>query len=182
MEKSIRYKFITCMALAVLALWLLVPTAWSLYHPETELSEMPSWMPKTAMKLGLEPPSAELRYDITLVHALADRHRAAVAEAVEVAAAPEVTGREMLGLAAACALSADAAVRDELTPTGERSDLQEQYCLRAIEILRRAEQRGLFRAPAAIDQLRQNPDFAQLHSRDDFNMLVSEMRATLATE
>ncbi len=137
---------------------------------------------KAAMKLGLEPPSAELRYDITLVHALADRHRAAVAEAVEVAAAPEVTGREMLGLAAACALSADAAVRDELTPTGERSDLQSQYCLRAIEILRRAEQRGLFRAPAAIDQLRQNPDFAQLHSRDDFNMLVSEMRATLATE
>ena len=137
---------------------------------------------KAALKLGLEPPSAELRYDRALVQALADDHQAAVAEAVEVADAPEVTGREMQGLAAACALSAAATVRDESTPAGERSDLHEQYCLRAIELLRRAEQRGQFRAPEAIDQLSQNPDFAQLHSRDDFKMLISELRTTLHLE
>lgn len=137
---------------------------------------------ETALNLSLEPPSAELRYDRALVQALADRHQAAVAEAVEVADAPEVTGREMQGLAAACALSAAAAVRDASTPAGERSDLREQYCLQAIELLRRAEQRGQFRVPAAIDQLRQNPDFAQLHSRDDFKMLISELRTTLDPE
>lgn len=54
MEKSLKYKFSFCVLLSVMSIWLLLPTFWSLYNPEKDVSQMPGWLPRTAMKLGLD--------------------------------------------------------------------------------------------------------------------------------
>lgn len=54
MEKSLKYKFSFCVLLSIMSIWLLLPTFWSLYNPEKDVSQMPGWLPRTAMKLGLD--------------------------------------------------------------------------------------------------------------------------------
>ena len=53
MYKSIKLKFTLCMLLALIGAYLLVPTFWSLQHPDDN-AKMPGWMPNSAMKLGLD--------------------------------------------------------------------------------------------------------------------------------
>ncbi len=52
MNKSIKFRFFTSVAIVVISIYLLIPTLWSLNHPEDE--NMPSWLPKAAMRLGLD--------------------------------------------------------------------------------------------------------------------------------
>ena len=137
---------------------------------------------ETAFKLCPDEPPAELQYDRALVQALAGRHKAAVAEAVETSDDSAVTGREMQGLAGACALSAAAVMRDESLSPEDRNDQHEQYCRRAIELLRRAQELGQFLARAAIERLRQDSDFASVQSRGDFRELVTELEQKVGSE
>jgi protein-export membrane protein SecD len=52
MEKSVRLKFVFSMLVAAISIFLVAPTLWSLFHPQA--TELPKWMPKTAMTLGLD--------------------------------------------------------------------------------------------------------------------------------
>ena len=53
MSKGIKFRFYLSLVVSALSLWLLSPTLWNLTHPD-KLDAFPSWMPKTAMKLGLD--------------------------------------------------------------------------------------------------------------------------------
>jgi len=53
MEKSTRLKFLFNVAITLATVWMLAPTMWSLAHPD-DTDKIPAWMPKTAMKLGLD--------------------------------------------------------------------------------------------------------------------------------
>ena len=53
MEKNVKWKLITCIAVSILSIWLLLPTIWSLEHPD-QADKAPAALPKTAMKLGLD--------------------------------------------------------------------------------------------------------------------------------
>jgi protein-export membrane protein SecD len=52
MDKSIRFKFYFSMLVALLSIYLVIPTLWSLYNPQAD--KLPKWLPKTAMTLGLD--------------------------------------------------------------------------------------------------------------------------------
>lgn len=52
MEKSLKFKFAFCLFIALGGLYMVVPTLWSLYHPDAE--KLPSYLPNTAMRLGLD--------------------------------------------------------------------------------------------------------------------------------
>lgn len=51
MTKNLKWKIVTCLLLTLACLWLLCPTFFKLNNPDKDL---PSWMPKTAMTLGLD--------------------------------------------------------------------------------------------------------------------------------
>lgn len=53
MDKNTRWKLAFNFVLTVIMVWLLIPTVWSVSHPD-EAEKLPEWMPKTAMKLGLD--------------------------------------------------------------------------------------------------------------------------------
>lgn len=53
MENKSKWKLITCIGISLLSFYLLLPTLWSLGHPANE-GKQPSWMAKSAMKLGLD--------------------------------------------------------------------------------------------------------------------------------
>ncbi len=53
MNKSIKNRFFTSIAIVVVSIYLLIPTMWSLNHPETA-DKMPDWLPNAAMTLGLD--------------------------------------------------------------------------------------------------------------------------------
>ncbi len=52
MDKKIRIKFYVSMFVALLSIYMVLPTLWNLYNPQAD--KTPSWMPKTGMTLGLD--------------------------------------------------------------------------------------------------------------------------------
>lgn len=53
MERSIKFKFYLSILVSVLGVYFLLPTFWALYNPD-RVDQMPGYLPKTAMKLGLD--------------------------------------------------------------------------------------------------------------------------------
>ena len=53
MNKGLKIKLGFCVFLTLISIWLLCPTFWSLANPD-KAHQPPSWMPNTAMKLGLD--------------------------------------------------------------------------------------------------------------------------------
>ena len=53
MNKSIKTRFFTSIAIVAFSIYLLIPTIWSLNHPDTA-DQMPDWLPNAAMTLGLD--------------------------------------------------------------------------------------------------------------------------------
>jgi len=53
MDKGLRWKLIICLTVSVFAIWLLIPTLWTINHPDQE-KNLPGWLPQTNMKLGLD--------------------------------------------------------------------------------------------------------------------------------
>ncbi len=52
MDKSLKIRVFVCGFITLFSLWLLAPTIYSLNNPQAE--KLPSWMPNTAMTLGLD--------------------------------------------------------------------------------------------------------------------------------
>jgi len=53
MKKSIKIRFFVSAAIVLLSIYLLLPTMWSLNHPDNP-EKTPDWLPKAAMRLGLD--------------------------------------------------------------------------------------------------------------------------------
>jgi len=53
MQKSIKIRFFTSAFIIVLSVYMLLPSVWSITHPENP-EQMPKWLPKAAMRLGLD--------------------------------------------------------------------------------------------------------------------------------
>jgi len=53
MENKPKFKLFFCIGLALFSFYLLAPTLWTLNHPDQE-KNLPKWLPKSAMKLGLD--------------------------------------------------------------------------------------------------------------------------------
>jgi len=68
--------------------------------------------------------------------------------------------------------------QDDRTLTPEqRKELQDQYGLRAVELLRQAKAARFFAAPSNRDMLREEKAFASLKERDDFQKVRDELKA-----
>jgi protein-export membrane protein SecD len=52
MDKKIQTKFYISIFVAVLSIYMVIPTLWSLYNPQSDT--LPKWMPQTGMTLGLD--------------------------------------------------------------------------------------------------------------------------------
>jgi protein-export membrane protein SecD len=53
MKKSIKIRFFVSIAIVLLSIYMLLPTLWSLNHPDNP-EKIPTWLPKAAMRLGLD--------------------------------------------------------------------------------------------------------------------------------
>jgi tetratricopeptide (TPR) repeat protein len=83
----------------------------------------------------------------------------------------------VVALYAACcyATAAQAARRDDRLAAGDREPQAERYLARAMDYLREAKARGLFRQPHYVDALRTDPDLEPLRPRADFQQFLSEL-------
>jgi preprotein translocase subunit SecD len=53
MNKSVKWKFGLSIAVLVVSVYLILPTLWNLNNPDKD-GQLPSWLPKAAMRLGLD--------------------------------------------------------------------------------------------------------------------------------
>ncbi len=110
--------------------------------------------------------SAEARLYRAINLARLREHVRAAAEAGELAKAKKPTGELFFQLARVFALNVTAVPDDE--------SLAEQYASRSIELLTQARAAGLFKKPAAVQQLRERKDFDVLREREDFRALLPQ--------
>jgi serine/threonine-protein kinase len=137
---------------------------------------------QAAFKLCPGRAPADLKYFRVLVEALAGRHAPAVAEANDAAKDPELTSRQLVGLAGACALAAEAVARDTQLLATQGKRLREEYAVQAMALLRKARAAGYFKAGPTIDQLGQSPDLAALRPRADFQQFVRELNGRTGSQ
>jgi serine/threonine-protein kinase len=97
------------------------------------------------------------------------------AEAVNKAAAldrEKLSAEQRVDLARVYAACSRAAGAGAQVPEPQRERLAEGYAARAVALLAQAQMGGLFQTPEAQEELRQDPDFAPLRARQDFQQLL----------
>jgi len=122
--------------------------------------------------LALTPPADQwaLRYARATALWRTGRFAPAAVAVEELVRSPETTPTQDYD--AACLLARLATdVKDSADETGGR----ERYASRCVELLRRAQAKGLFKSPAKRERFRSNPDFDVLRSREDFRQMLDEM-------
>jgi serine/threonine-protein kinase len=120
-----------------------------------------------AIEFSAGPKRDRLRLIRALALARLGRYTLAVAEADALAANRSLPGTTLYDLACVEALAAAAA-----TPTSGTKGLADQYAARAVSLLARARDTGLFNNPAQRDQLKKDRDLDSLRARKDFHELV----------
>jgi tetratricopeptide (TPR) repeat protein len=100
-------------------------------------------------------------------------HARAAALAQALAAQRSLTAKFCYQVAAVYALAFAAARKDVARPEAERARLAEEHATRALDLLKRANAAGYFKAPANLAKLKHDPDFDTLRPRDDFKRLLS---------
>jgi hypothetical protein len=66
--------------------------------------------------------------------------------------------------------------RDAAVSEADRDRLHEQYCARALELLRKTEGEGYFRTRVVVEKLEQDPDLAALKGRADYQQFVAGLK------
>jgi serine/threonine protein kinase len=108
-----------------------------------------------------------LRVRRGLALAGAGHHVQAAKAAEDLAALPDPRGENAYNLACLYALASSAA-KSDIT-------LAEGYAARAVAMLQRSRAAGMFKDPAALEQLPRDPDLAALRGREDFQKLLREL-------
>jgi serine/threonine protein kinase len=96
------------------------------------------------------------------------RHDQATAEATRLVENKSVTGATWYNAGCLFSLSSAAALRDDQLAPVDRERLAEQYAVRAVELLAKAQAAGFFAIPAKRETLKKDPDLEALRARDDF--------------
>jgi len=112
-----------------------------------------------------------LRLERAAALARTGNHVRAADEAAQLITAAGEDGPSLYRLATVLSTAAGAAARDASLAEGERNRLAEQYAIRAIELLRKAQRAGYFKEPAARARLKDDPALAPLRLRKEFQEL-----------
>jgi tetratricopeptide (TPR) repeat protein len=102
-------------------------------------------------------------------------HSPAAALAQALAAQRSLPAELDYQVAAVYALATAAARKDVARSAAERDRLAREYAARALDLLKRVNAAGYFKAPANLAKLRQDPDFDTLRPRDEFKRLLSDV-------
>ena len=107
-------------------------------------------------------------------------YQAAKALAEEAVARNPQSG--MIALYAACfySVAAEQCRRDQTRPMAERQRLAEESVKRAMELLNRARERGLFQLANFREGIETDPDLAPLRARDEFKKFLAELKKDAA--
>jgi serine/threonine protein kinase/tetratricopeptide (TPR) repeat protein len=111
---------------------------------------------------------------LALVHA--GDYADAVAHSKSLEEQAEQDSEFAYNLACLYSLSTAAAESDTTIEEGERDDLAKEYAAHAVALLRRAQASGMFKEPAMIEQLTQDPDLAALRGREEFESFLRELK------
>jgi tetratricopeptide (TPR) repeat protein len=87
----------------------------------------------------------------------------------------EALGPACLDLAVTYSLALQAVLADNARSHAERDKLSSDYGSRAVKLLTEAKSAGSFSSSANRERLKNDKDFAPLHSRDDFQRLLKEV-------
>jgi tetratricopeptide (TPR) repeat protein len=139
-------------------------------HDEAE----PSWQ----QALALTPPAEQwaLRYARAIALWRAGRFEPAAGAVEELVRPPETTAAQAYD--AACLL---ALIATDVKDSADEPGARERYASRCVELLRRAQSKGLFKDPAQRERLRTNPDFEAVRGRADFRQLQAELNGQPAS-
>jgi hypothetical protein len=88
---------------------------------------------------------------------------------------PRITSEGLYDLACVMSLSAAAVRQDKRLAPGESGLRAEQYATRAVALLVRSRDAGIFRDPATREQFTKDADLDPLRSRDDFRKFVDSL-------
>jgi tetratricopeptide (TPR) repeat protein len=136
--------------------------------------------PNAASNLGVIESELRRRhavYDVVLEKlrlraAMILVHQGQHAEAVKAVSAEKAEGHTTVALACLYAVASRTATTDtKLTPE-ERGKRVEEYAVKAIDLLRRAQQAGYFKDPLRIKYLGAERDFDTLRQREDFKRVM----------
>jgi tetratricopeptide (TPR) repeat protein len=122
--------------------------------------------------LALTPPAGQwaLRYARATALGRAGRFAPAAAAVEELVRAPETTPVQHYD--AACLL---ARLATDVKDSADEPGVRERYASRCVELLRRAQAKGFFKASEERERLRTSPDFDALRGREDFRKLLDEV-------
>lgn len=104
------------------------------------------------------------------------KHAAAVAEIDAMEAKGIEPDQGLYNFACTYSLAIVAAERDLNLTESERSKLAQEYGKRAVEMLRKARDRGFF-TPFTINYLENDSDLSALRSLEDFRLLLQELKS-----
>jgi serine/threonine-protein kinase len=106
-------------------------------------------------------------------------YRQAVAEAQELSAKKDPDDWLLDDAAHAHALAASAVQKDARLAAAERDRLADEYAARALTLLALAAGKGYYKTPAAVGNLKSDPDFEALRSRPEFKEFVADAEKRL---
>ena len=104
-------------------------------------------------------------------------HERASAEVEGVVGMPAVEGQALYNAVCVYATASCAAQRDKDLPQAKREQLVEKYQARAVELLKKTDDTGLFRVAAFRDLLKNDHDLDPLRGREDFKKQCREIEA-----
>ena len=131
---------------------------------------------------GLELDEAPMRSQLRSLRARSrarlGEYQLATAEAEEVVAAPNSSGKRLGEAAAVFALASATVRQDSQLPEPNRAGLADQYANRAMEFLRQAVAKGILN----LESLKNDTDLEPLRSRPEFCQLVTETEQKTKTK
>jgi serine/threonine protein kinase len=131
---------------------------------------LPHWKRLLELDEGPNRDVYRLRYSLAFVQA--GDHAGAAAEAQALVAAANASGEMLYNAACVYSLCSHAVRGDEKTSSDYRDLLAENYAVRAIEALHKADAAGMFKTPADRQHLKNDPDLVPLLPRKDFQALL----------
>ncbi len=113
--------------------------------------------------------------DVAPARAAAGDPAGAAAEAEAVLRSGTKDGELLKGAAQVFGRCAEVVATADRVPAGRRGQLREDYCGRAVALLRQSRAAGALRGAAAVQELRGDPNFAALRGDRDFQAFLREL-------